>query len=196
LRNYITAFYTYLFAYDNPYPNNLQEGWFVGLTQDSAHGLAAAELPVFAGFDVSGLTDLGIRYILLNRETLIGAFQEFRLSSGQSPDCHFHTFDRLATVEELEPGESPFRAGDFPSSDGKRTSGTKVVATETLLQGLQNLAGLLIRAGFTNNGPRSLLGQLAPFIIALVMKQPIPTRPDLFVLIREIEQALLNPHGS
>ena len=119
MRNYIKAFYTRLFAYNNPFPTDLQEGWFVGLSQAGAHGLAQAELPVYAAFDVKGLEDLGVRYVLLNKETLIGAFQDFRLSSGQSPDCHFHAFDRLATVEDLKPGESPRSHGDFPSSDGK-----------------------------------------------------------------------------
>jgi hypothetical protein len=119
--------------------------------------------------------------------------------NGASPESFNHWQAQIAD------DGSPEFDKDWPTSDGDigrrrqelpQKGGTEVKPPEQLLQGLQTLAGLLIKAGFRDTGPRSLLGQLVPFIVALVLKKPIPSRPDLFVLIKQIEQALLNPHGS
>src|SRR6267142_3179674 len=117
MRNYATAFFTRIDAYDDPYPTSLQQSWWIGLTQEAANNWATANKGIYSGFANVNLIVEGIRYLLLNRETIIGCFT----TAPDAGTIAFKAFGGLATAEGLEPGTSPKHfPRSWPTSDGKR----------------------------------------------------------------------------
>ena len=172
MRNYITCFFTRIDAFDNPYPTALQTEWSAGLTQDAAHQLCVAHWgPIYAAFDNEVYTDEGVRYLLLNRETIVGV-----LTSGGGCTQEFKAFRDLAAAEGLDPGTSPvYKPAVWPSSDGekfKKGKASKNVKPETLLQALLTFAGVLVAAGFKTGGRPNLLTRLIVFIQAVKNNRP------------------------
>ena len=94
--------------------------WAIGLTQNAAHQYAvAALLPIVIGFPHTNVFDEGIRYLLLNRETIVGVFT----SNSFGGTIAFQAFGNLTTAEGLSQGQSPKRSVKWPTSDGKAFRG-------------------------------------------------------------------------
>ena len=154
MRNYCTCYFTRVRGWDDPFPDNLTEYWGIGLSQQAAHSYAvAALLPIVVGFPNTDVFDEGIRYLLLNRETVVGVFTS-HLDGGS---IAFNAFGNITTAEGLQPGETPKnKPTKWPSSDGKKTKNTPELgnvlapAVFDTIQVLENLAQELVKSGDSN----------------------------------------------
>jgi len=169
MRNYCTAYFTRVRGWDDPYPDNLQEYWAIGLSQVAAHNLAVASLlPIVAGFPNTDVFDEGIRYLLLNRETIVGVFT----SDPTAGTVAFKAFSALADAEGLSVGQSPkYQPAKWPTSDGKRAK-TKLPQGGTIFVSQVELLGMLY-ADLLAAGRPDLAAMLLPFIAAIAAGKPV-----------------------
>jgi len=154
MRNYCTAYFTRVSGWDDPYPTNYVAYWSIGLDQNAAHVLAVGSLlPIVSSLAHTDVFDEGIRYLLLNRETIVGVFTSV-VGGGT---IAFNAFGNVATAEGLPVGKSPRDTSFWPSSDGKSNkTATQLANVATpalfdLVSTLQTLAAKLLKSKILNN---------------------------------------------
>jgi len=199
MRNYVALNFARInYNFTGPMDPASASVWITGTSVEDLAGQIDATRTQMGFFNIVDVEDLAIWYFPLDK-TNVSRIWNKAVAGFPLAAPIFDASPPKENAQSFQPVKNTPRKGwtdqngvkrePAPSDGEKKTTPTKFEDPETLLDSLRTFAGALITAGFTNNGPRSLLAQLAVFIGLVAAGLPFD-QTKLAFLLQSIESTL------